>query len=401
MNNILIICSNLFDDSDANGVCTNNICDEFLSRGNNIFCITDSLNNERYIEKTKIKEKPMTVFGLKQAWYTRWQKNNAKKKGTILTKVVPIMRHFIVLFLYPNVSPIRSLQMLMLAKRIISKNKINKVIVTYRPFESIFTALLLKVIYADKIEVFAYHYDFLTSPNDTNKVIRSYKKLLGNVIVKLEKCVLDRIIVPDLKNEFDTEREVHVGFPLFVERKIVPCDFNFSNNYINISYVGSLDEINRNPKDAFEQLRMASYELEKPIKVHIWGNVSKKVEEIIAEYNFVDYYGRLNNENVSYIYDNSDFLLNISNKVTFDMLPSKIFQMFYSGKPIINYVFTEEDKSLDYFIKYGNSCQFNSCYSSKYKIIEFIKNNYSSRFEVNKSSFELCTPKYIVDKMEV
>ena len=42
-------------------------------------------------------------------------------------------------------------------------------------------------------------------------------------------------------------------------------------------------------------------------------------------------------------------------KRDFHLVPSKIFQLFASGKPILNYVFDRNDVSLPYFERYENT----------------------------------------------
>ena len=51
----------------------------------------------------------------------------------------------------------------------------------------------------------------------------------------------------------------------------------------------------------------------------------------------------------------SDFLLNIGNKIAYQMLPSKIFGMFATGKPIINVIGHPDDATMPYFSCYNNS----------------------------------------------
>ena len=71
----------------------------------------------------------------------------------------------------------------------------------------------------------------------------------------------------------------------------------------------------------------------------------------------VEHHGLIDNLEVHSLLMKSDYLLNISNAILYRLLPSKMFAMFATGKPIINIVFNPNDSSIPFFKRYGN-CLF-------------------------------------------
>ncbi len=99
-----------------------------------------------------------------------------------------------------------------------------------------------------------------------------------------------------------------------------------------------LDRINSNSK--------------KRIVLHIWGKITdEKTMTQINVSQFIQYHGLIENVYTAYLLKTADFCLNLSNAITYNMVPSKIFQLFALSKPIINIVANDNDVSLEYFIK--------------------------------------------------
>ena len=63
----------------------------------------------------------------------------------------------------------------------------------------------------------------------------------------------------------------------------------------------------------------------------------------------------IDNRYVKNLMNKSDFLLNLGNAVAYTMLPSKVFGMFATGKPIINVIAHPLDATLPFFERYNFS----------------------------------------------
>ena len=135
--------------------------------------------------------------------------------------------------------------------------------------------------------------------------------------------------------------------------------------------------------------------------LHIWGFVRESVtlEKLKAYSIFVTYHGMIDPSEVMDILQKSDILLNISNKVSYNAVPSKIFQLFSTKKPIINIIRHREDYAKRYFEKYP-SVFFIEEYlndADSMKMAKYIDNSYGKAVEISDSLYESSTPRYISD----
>ena len=87
----------------------------------------------------------------------------------------------------------------------------------------------------------------------------------------------------------------------------------------------------------------------------------------------------------------TNIVINLGNTVI-NQIPSKIFELISSGKPIINFYFSKDDPSLKYFAKRPMCYSFNlSDYSETDvdKLMEFIKENDSKTLSFEQSIKDL------------
>lgn len=405
--NILISCVYYSDNYNANGICTKNLAREMLARGHNVWIISscDSLVCD-YELVDGIK-----VYYIASEDYIRKLKDFRVGKGVILSLryvIYRVLRNIKLLFVFPNNSPIRSKKVLSLAERLIELNDIDLYIGTYRPYESLYTGIKLKHKYGNSLKVVSYHLDLLSSIVDRKGLTAWIMRRKAHNAINREISLVDKILVPEncgyIKNKL-TSKIASVGFPLYVKNDVVSSSgVEFKNDEISVVYIGSLDKDNRNPQIAVTLIENISIKINKPIVLHVWGQLwDAETNNILLKSNNVVYHGLIDNVFVQDILQKSDCLLNISNKLTYNFLPSKIFQYFAIGKPIINIVQNNKDCSLPYFEKYKRSYNIFS-----YKQVEaqmdlfeqFIVDCnlcYSSPSQPNDTDFECFTPSYICD----
>ena len=121
----------------------------------------------------------------------------------------------------------------------------------------------------------------------------------------------------------------------------------------------------------------------------------------------VDYHGRVSKEEVSLYEKNADILINIMNAYE-AIVPSKIFELFATGKPILNFITQGDDGSLNYFNKYPLSYTVdwvNTTMETKSgtikRLSEFIVARRNDRVSVSDVSelFAQCTPRYVANQI--
>ena len=399
---ILLLANRYGVSSSANGVCTVNIANELIELGYEVWVISDFLPNEKMEEIIN----NVNVIKVNAAWSKRVMKeiedssHNGKK---LFLSVLFTIKKIVSIIWYPNISPIRSNRVFKLACEIIDRESIGTVISFYRPYDTIKAGIKIKRKYGDSIKFVTDHLDLMMVHDNSNYLIKTIKDLKARNAIDEEFNTADRVIIPTSGRQFVENRKYKnlyfADFPLYTEphnRK--KADFTFDNNYYNITYIGSLDYYNRNPSHLLEILKIVSEKANRRIRFHIWGYLAdKKVKEMIMDNDIVDYHGFVDNIYVYDILEESDILVNISNKITSSMVPSKIFQQFKTGKPIINYAFTKDDVSLPYFEKYGNALSiFEDCdiCNVAMQVFDLLRNGKCiDPCQIDKL-FEMSTPEY-------
>ena len=393
------------DSTSANGVCVWNLARELKGRGHEVWVIWQF---KKDIFKEFEKE-GIHCYGVRESWFytfTQWHKKHRNILADLFYNFVSFLRLFYVMPFYPNVSPWVALKCSFLANTIVRKNKLDRVVGIYMPYDAIKTTIRLKKKYKDNLYVANYHLDLINSPINANRFVKGYKLWKGKLAVKHELALVDRMLLPmSAKNTIKDDKIKYVDFPLFVRNpNNLLSDFVFPSDCINITYIGSLDKSNRNPSFALTLIKKCIELTSKKIIVNVWGNLADiETRDIIKGFDFVAYHGLVENMYVQDLLSRSDFLLNVSNAVTYNMIPSKIFQQFSMHKPIINIVRHREDSSLKYFTKYPNVINIQE-YSPSEKdllsMLDFLTIKDSQSIKYNDDVYIESTPGYICNLID-
>lgn len=402
MANYLILCSDYLSPSDASGICIRNVVNELNSREDSVYIISESDRRGLIYSKNNIY-----VYGVRRTWFAVF----LKKYGTsgIFSKAVQVFRAGFAVFLYPNVSPIRSYRVYNLAKKLIERYKVDTIVCAYRPFESLWAGMKLKKKFPT-LCVIGYHLDLLMAANNTSAVVREYKRKKVHSFFEKEKNKFDKIILPKSTMDQNYKRGniVYADFPMFVTNyNQSQCEYIYDDTYINFSYVGSVDGSNREIIHLVNVLEGVQKKIKRSIRLNLWGNISPYVLEHIKENAMVRYHGLVDVALTYGILYNADFVVNLSNKNTPEMIPSKIFQLFSSLTPILNVVENPFDKSLPYFEKNNFACNiyaYKKDVSTDINIVErFISDLYGRKQARNRveSFYEESRPAYVADLMRI
>lgn len=356
---ILIIVSDLLPNTTANGVCVYNIAREYVKNGRSVYCIA---LREAGMKKYETID-GIHIYRVEEAWFTHFQRKCSVrgKAGKLYYKFIHLVRNICLIPLYPNVAPVRSVRIYRLVLKLVRQEKIDTVIGTFRPYESIYTVLRLKREFGEKLTCVSYYLDMLLQKKQL-KIGYGFYERRSMRAQRKDIRFLDRIVVPSAnKDEFEKMYGTHdnvefVEFPVYIKGKAVSIEkLPFQKGLINLVYVGTLNREDRNPKRLLSLLSSVQKYIPN-VRLHIWGNISD-VKEILDSYPDVAvFHGYASSESVMAILHDADWLVNISNKCNYNMIPSKIFQLFASGKPILDYVFERKDMSLPYFERYENTC---------------------------------------------
>lgn len=400
---VLFLCDRFGLASDANGICVKKVAGEFKRRGYHIFCI---FNSET--EDCSFSADGMDFIGVKRTLYDSLSCKLQNKNFifSLIFFLFSFLRHIALIPFYPNVSPFRSRRYKKEAFSLIDSENIGLVIAAYRPYESLYSLMRIKRKYGKKTFCVAYHLDILTSPNTKNKVIRNCQIKKLRKIFEKECGALDLIVLPSiLENKVTSLSNIkYADFPV-CDSSEKECSFvlPYDCSCVNMVYIGTLNTDNRNPECAIKFIEKLSEKVGRKIQFHIWGNMDMSVTELFKKSATVFYHGLLAPENVMYALKNSDFIVNIANEQTPQMVPSKIFQYFSTHKPIINILSCDNDASIRFFDKYGfalNIWKRDPLETNIQKGKFFIEHLEEFQSRIDESFLYKSTPAFFVDTVE-
>lgn len=363
MASIMFLTSNFIPQVDANGVCVYNLAKALIDKGHSVYCVSEKTAG---LCEHEVMEN-ISVYRVSPAWFGQFYSKyaNGSVIERFLCKSVHIVRNLCLIPFFPNVSPIRARKVYNAARRICEAEKIDVVIGAFRPYESIYALHKLKGKYGGKVKCIALYLDVHSSKRTTGLGRAFYGKRAVTAYNK-DLTQLDRVFVPkanytEFVNAFGKNEKLEsFDFPVYVRQNAVTeyrVDFDREN--IHFAYIGTLNRKNRNPEEVlclFRELKKRNY----PVKLHVWGNVFEVKDTLDAYTDVAEYHGFLEYQYVNSVLAQADYLLNILNAETHDMIPSKIFQLFATGKPILNILSNPKDRSVSYFEMYGNACTINT-----------------------------------------
>ncbi len=336
-------------------------------------------------------------------------------KEKILWRFVKIFRNIRNVFfspLYPNTDPSQSVKAYKIARNLYHTEKYDAIIAMFRPFSALSALIKIKKKMPNVI-CGAYYLDVCTELQKPQAMPRWLYKILWH---RAEKKVFEKsdfIILP--KNaQFHFESDQYAKykekfefceFPAFVEPHLDEnkC-YSCPPNQLKIVFAGTLSPVFRNPEYILRVLGEVSKNIP-DISLHIYGrgDCSKILEKYKSVVNIL-FHGAVEQRIVMNAYTQADYVLNISNSFS-NMVPSKIFELFATGKPIINVVKTTEDTSVKYFAKYPSVCYVNEWKEIGSQIEEverFLKKEKGKYYDPVKFSKEFYehTPQYIAKVIE-
>ncbi|MBR5521029.1 MAG: hypothetical protein IKU54_03440 [Oscillospiraceae bacterium] len=203
-----------------------------------------------------------------------------------------------------------------------------------------------------------------------------------------------------------TEKIMGIDFPVLARKQPenVEIPFDFKSENTNILFCGTMDDGFRNPDyvlSTFEKI----FEKDPSVKVYFLGpQQGVKVTQWAEKHpeNIFVHPGVPNNIAVAATYK-ADMLLNIGNAIS-NMVPSKIFDYFATGKPIVNVQKIADAPDVEYFEKYPLQITLPEYTGDMLndKLYEFIKTSKGSHldFAQVKDLYYTATPEYVASIIE-
>ncbi len=292
-------------------------------------------------------------------------------------------------------------------KSLIKDKNIDSVISFCYPFD------MVKLIFDEDLSVNKLYYQFdpygmhetLNVENRDTKI-----KEEAEVIRKSKATITTQVLAKQYaENEnysLYKDKILGVDFPVLAKKQVKNIDipFEFSNNNTNILFCGTIDDGFRNPDfvlKCFEQV----FARDNSIKIYFLGpQQGVKVKQWAEKYpNNIFYHPGVENSIAVETTLKADMLLNIGNAIS-NMVPSKIFDYFATGKPIINVQKIANSPDMDYFEKYPLKITLNE-FENKIdgdKLYDFICQNKNKQIDFSEVEklFYTATPEFVADMIE-
>ena len=215
---------------------------------------------------------------------------------------------------------------------------------------------------------------------------------------------LHKLYAEDEKYSVYTDRMTALNFPNIkpASKTCAQSVFSFDSNYTNLLFCGLLEDEYRSPEMFLTTIEQLVAEGEK-IRIHFLGtSTSKVLQSFCARYpQNIIHHQAVSFDRAFATMQSADFLLNLSNTLD-NMVPSKIFDYFSLGKPVVNVQKIQNCPSREYFDRYPLSFTFEDFAPDKEALKEFLSHNKgkTTDYETVKELFKDATIEYVAQKVE-
>lgn len=194
--------------------------------------------------------------------------------------------------------------------------------------------------------------------------------------------------------EFPNIRPIHTA---------CPTDQLLNKDYINLVFCGIVNDEYRNPKACLDLLEHA-IRCGVPIHAHFFGSVyTPTLMEAAAQYSQnIFLHPQVDVQTAIALQNDADYLLNIGNSLS-NQIPSKIFDYFSLGKPVINIQKIKQCPARYYFDKYPLAFTVEEWHLEDYKdaLHTFLldTDHEELTYEHISELYRECTPEYVADEI--
>ena len=338
----------------ANGLCSDNVLQELVEQGHDVTVIANRLFDcPDYLEENGLK-----IFRIKPRfsyWLSDWAKVNNKRKIVKAADLLNKMKHKVMSFTWPVVSPLYIWKFYKKAVDLYKEEKFDEVIAVYTPVDALLAGYKLKKKYPE-IKFYPYFLDSLSGgygPRffSKNKTINRGLRIENKVFPLAEKIFLMK---SSEKHHLNYNEKFKDKFCFLDIPMLKKKDTNIKapdTGKVKCLFVGSLSAKVRNPDTLIRAIELVKNE---NIIYEFVGTIDckerfLKLSDLLGDRliftDFVDH-DKLNEK-----FDEADFLINIGNVVS-TMVPSKIFEYMSYGKPVISTYDISDEPSKYYLEKY-------------------------------------------------
>lgn len=407
MAHIVFTLNAYFPCSDANIVCANNVIAELIADGHHISCVcgTSEKPGMDTVNGISVYRVPHTPFA------ERYEKlHSSTAKGA--AKFCHFLSSLFLLPLFPNAEPHFSRSLLRQLEKVNSIRKIDCVVGVFRPFAAVNAAIEYKKRHPDTVAV-GYYLDILKGAVKPAGIPASLYSRLCDRGEKKAFSRLDRILMAEngrafYENQawFSALQNVDfVNFPTLIFGKTQTVSDLRRDRCKKLVYAGYMDKLYRNPILPIQSV-LALRDRGMNVQLHLYGTSNLENEIRAYTQRFPDvifYHGKVGKEEADKAIYSADYLLNIGNDIA-NIVPSKIFELFATGKPIVHFSDPALDATRPLFHRYPSCLIIDkniSAIEAADTLYAFFAKEHSPVSEdYLKKSFFSATPRAAAEKIE-
>ena len=404
MSKILFLTSTYLPNPGANGLITNILVEELQRRGHNVSCISVMREGEKNFEVIN----NIRIYRVTPSVYT--QRTDWGKSNKYLNKAHRIIRNLKIstsILKYPNFDANQNKKIYKKIQEVFNKEHFDMVIAVCKPYANLEAISMFKRE-NKKVVTIAYYLDMI----DSAQIPHFFpKKFLDRLSDRGNERIfnnVDLVLLPESNEKinssnqmiYNNEKIKYIGFPTFrnssdkIENKS-----EIKDDVIRMTYAGTLDLNYRNPEMLFKHLLKSR----RKIELNIFGanNCSELIKLYSRDNLLIINHGLVDHLKVMEYFNNSHVVINVSNK-NLNAIPSKIFELFSIGKPIINLRFDINELTNSYFEKFPYVFHVNNDQENVDSLKYFLNDlqNYQINLTEVRRKFILNTPEYTVDQFE-
>ncbi|MBQ9844972.1 MAG: hypothetical protein IJO54_02690 [Oscillospiraceae bacterium] len=294
-----------------------------------------------------------------------------------------------------------------MVKELAVREKFDVAVISYMPFaEAMYTAKALKGILPIclyQADPWGLHRDKTLAANEAEHIAQE-TELFSFADHIITTCALYRLYLEHPEYKPYCHKMTAMNFPNIrpAQYSNAGCVFDFDKDSINLLFCGLLEDEYRSP-ELFLSAAAHLIDGGLPLKIHFLGtSTSKAIVPFIKKYpQNILHHQAVSLEKAVATMEKADILLNISNTLD-NQVPSKIFDYFSLGKPVLNVQKIENCPSREYFDRYPLAFTLCDCNPDIEGLREFLVSFKDRRtdFETVSGLFRDATLEYAAEKYE-
>lgn len=404
---LLLICQRYLNAIDASTNIVRGVVKQLVDEG----FFVDVLCEDK--KGTIVSNGAVNIFCIKGSFWEN-KSQELKKKHPLSYRFALFVRKIFLVFRiksYPNVEPSLSKRMFAFYKTKLFKNKYDCIVSFFRPFFSLDVGMWIKKLNANTFFV-PVIFD-LIEPKDRpsfmpkllfeRKTDQAFRRLFS-----FSSKVLIPIYQKDSKPFYflDASKIEYYNFPTFdLSTNYLSGGKRgfFGNGLIRFLYAGTLSRSFRSPKKLLETLDNLAVSIGNKrfqLLLFVEGDCDEIINSFTPTKNFeIIKRGFVPKEELAIAKNDADFLVNITNEYK-AIVPSKVFELLSTGKPLINIVSNGDDGSLAYMNRYPLHVNVSSLEDID-PLASFIIQNMGKTIikEELEGLYEECTMKFFVNQL--